>query len=92
MDAGSTAITAVFQARKERRVHSKKDKKWNKGKENQSNKPKFVIFQGFLFFFSLDAVSEVSVTSHWLGLCHIMTLTCERLRNKSVVTASEEES
>lgn len=27
MDAGSTAITAVFQARKERRVHSKKDKK-----------------------------------------------------------------
>ena len=51
MDAGSTAITAVFQARKERRVHSKKDKKWNKGKENQSNKPKFVIFQGFLFFF-----------------------------------------
>lgn len=27
MDAGSIAITAVFQARKERRVHGKKDKK-----------------------------------------------------------------
>lgn len=43
------------------------------GKENQINKPKFVMFQGF--FFS-EAISEASVTSHWLGLCHIMTLAC----------------
>lgn len=91
MDAGSVTITIMFQARKERRVHGKKDKKWNKGKENQINKPKLVIFQGFFFFFSSDTVSEISVTSYWLGLGH-MTLTCERLRNKSVVTASEEES
>ena len=92
MDAGSVTITIMFQARKERRVHGKKDKKWNKGKENQINKPKFVIFQVCFFFFSSDTVSEVYVTSHWLGLGHIMMLTCERLRNKSVVTASEEES
>ena len=51
MDAGSVTITIMFQARKERRVHGKKDKKWNKGKENQINKPKFVIFQVCFFFF-----------------------------------------
>ena len=62
MDARSITITIMFQAGKERSVHGKKDKKKrNMGKENQINKPKFVMFQGF--FFS-GAVSEGSVRSH----------------------------
>lgn len=62
-----------------------------RGKKTRLTSQNLSYFK-FVCFFSSDTVSEVSVTSHWLGLGHIMMLTCERLRNKSVVTASEEES
>lgn len=61
IDAGSNTITVMFQAGKERRMHSKKEEKSNIERESQINKPKFVIFQGFFF---PEAVSEASVTSH----------------------------